>query len=86
MARSYTRDSSGKFSSGGSRGNAAATVQQNKAKKSAERRKNKNKLSGGRLGGRGKSKRSAVRQKARGGRATTKAVLNSIARARKRFG
>lgn len=83
MARSYSRDSQGQFSSKRSKGDKAETIQQNKAKKDDERRKKKEDLSGNKVGG-GKKKRVS-RAATVGVKATTRAAKNSLARARRRM-
>ena len=85
-ARKYKRDRSGKFAGGGSYGDRAETVQQNKAKKTSDRKRAKDALSGARLGGTGKRKRSGVRSKVLGAKATTKRALRAAERSRKRYG
>lgn len=85
LARQYKRREDGKFS-GSSRGDRAETIKQNKAKKDGEKKTNKNKLSGARLGGKGKRKRQGAKLKVRGAKVVTRAAKNSAARARKRFG
>lgn len=84
LARQYKRAKDGKFS--GSGGDRAETIKQNRARKTAETKTNKNKLSGGKLGGKGKRKRQGAKLKVRGAKVTTRAAKNSANRARKRFG
>lgn len=84
MARSYSRDGQGRFASGGSKGNRAETIQQNKARRDAEQRKAREELSGNRLGGKKRTRRP-TRTVSAGKRATTKAMRNSTERAKKRF-
>lgn len=81
MARQYKRDGDGKFAAGG-----ATTIKQNKAGKTAEKRKAKKELSGNRLGGKNKRKRQSVKLKTRGSKVTTRQAKNAAARSRKRFG
>jgi hypothetical protein len=83
MARTYSRDGSGRFSSGGGKGDIAKTTQQARAEKTAERRRNKEALSGGRLGG--KKRRRVSRARTVGTKATTKAMQRSTQRAKARF-
>lgn len=83
MARSYSRDSDGRFAGGKAKGDAASTVQQNKAEKSRERNKAKAALSGGKLGTR-RAKRVG-RNKAAGKGASLKSVKGALQRARARF-
>jgi hypothetical protein len=83
MARSYSRDSSGRFAGGARRGDVATTTQQNSAEHKRERRAEKAALSGGKIGT--KRTKRVARTKAVGKRASTKAMRNALARARKRF-
>jgi hypothetical protein len=83
VARSYSRDGSGRFATAGSKGGGAKTVQQASQEKKREQRAAKERLSGGKLGGR-KTKRVS-RTKALGRKASTKAMKNSLARAKARF-
>lgn len=83
MARSYSRDSSGKFSGAGKKGDLVSTVQQNKAEKSRMRNKAKADLSGGKLGT--KRGRKVSRNKAAGKGASLKSVRGALDRARARF-
>lgn len=83
MARSYSRDGRGRFAGGARRGDVTTTKQQASAEHKRERRAEKDALSGGKLGTR-KGKRVS-RTKAIGKRASTKAMRNSVARAKARF-
>jgi hypothetical protein len=83
MARSYSRDGSGRFAGGSQRGDRAETVQQNRAEKTAERKAAREALSGGKLGiGR---KRRVNRNATIGKRATTKAGLRAAQASKRRF-
>lgn len=86
MARKYTRNRSGQFAGGGSLGDRAETIQQNKAKKTATRKAERQALSGSHLGSKGKRKRAGVRTKVRGSKATTKRAMKVAQRTRRRFG
>lgn len=83
MARSYSRDGRGRFSGGARRGDVATTSQQARAEHKRERRDAKDALSGGKLGT--KRAKRVSRSKAIGKRASTKAMRNSVARAKARF-
>lgn len=83
MARSYRRDGSGRFAAGKAKGDAASTVQQNKAEHKRQQRNERDALSGGRLGDR-KAKR-LNRNKTIGKAATNKRMKAALAAARRRF-
>lgn len=85
MARKYSRDGAGRFASGNSHGDQAETIQQNKAKKTAEQKDRKEKLSGGKVGF-GKRRRPTTRRRTVGAKATTRQAERAYAKSKRRAG
>ena len=83
MARSYSRDSAGRFSAAGRKGDVAKTVQQASREKKTEQQQAKEALSGGKLGTKGR--RNVNRNRSAGAAASTKRQRNIAARAKARF-
>lgn len=85
MARAYSRDGVGRFASGSSKGDRATTIQQSRAKKTAEQKDRKDKLSGGKVGF-GKRRRPTTRRRTIGAKATTKQAERAYAKSKRRAG